>query len=69
MESDLPITEETFHPTLNLFQTDEPGEDMITIQHHFEIPYLDDKDLGEVVYKKGAWEVRRKENSWIYVSS
>ncbi|MGA9189820.1 MAG: radical SAM protein [Methanosarcina sp.] len=69
MESDLPITEETFHPTLNLFQTDEPSQNMIIIQHHFEIPSLNGKDLGDVVYQRGNWEVRRKESSCIYVSS
>jgi MoaA/NifB/PqqE/SkfB family radical SAM enzyme len=68
MEADLPITEETFHPTFFLFQTDEPGEDMINIRYHFEMPYLDGEDLGEIVYQKPGWEVRRKGSSWIYIS-
>jgi len=69
IESDLLITEETFPPTFCLFQTDEPGKDIINIQHHFEMPHLDEKDLGTVVYQRGSWEVRRKKSSWIYLSS
>lgn len=69
MESDLPITEETFHPTFYLFQTDKLGKDMISIHHHFEMPHLDGKDLGAVVYQRGDLEVRRKKSSWIYLSS
>jgi len=69
MESDLPIDEKTFHPTFYPFKTDELGKDIITIQHHFEIPSLDGKDLGETVDHRGGWEVRRKENSFIYLNS
>jgi MoaA/NifB/PqqE/SkfB family radical SAM enzyme len=69
MECDLPITEKTFHPAFNLFQTDEPSKDMITIHHHYEMPHLDEKDLGTVVYQRRNWEVYRKKNSWIYLRS
>jgi len=69
MEFDLPITEKTFPPTFDLFQTNEHGKDMIIIQHHFEMPHLDGKDLGTVVYQRGGWEVRRKKSSWIYLRS
>lgn len=70
MEFDLPITEKTFPPTFDLFQTNEHGKDMIIIQHHFEMPHLDGKDLGTVVmpYIDG-WEVHRNKSSWIYLSS
>ncbi len=67
IEYDLPITEKTFHPTFSLFQTDNPGEDKITIKHHFEVPNLDGKDLGEAVYERKGWKVYRKGNSWIYL--
>jgi hypothetical protein len=67
MESDLPITEKTFHHTFNPFRTSEQGEDMITIHYHFGMPHLGDKDIGKVVFKSGGWEVRKKENSWIYL--
>jgi len=68
MESDLPITKKSFHPTFYLFQTNKPGKDMITIKYHFEMPPLNGKDLGTVVYQRGSWKVYRKNNSWIYLS-
>jgi hypothetical protein len=67
-ESDLPITEKTFHPTFYPFQTDRPEENMITFQRYFKMPHLDGKDLGEIIYHRHGWEVRRKENSWIYLN-
>jgi MoaA/NifB/PqqE/SkfB family radical SAM enzyme len=69
MEYDLPITEKTFHPAFNIFQTDKPSKNIITIQHHYEMPHLNGKDLGTVVYQRRNWEVYRKKNSWIYLSS
>jgi MoaA/NifB/PqqE/SkfB family radical SAM enzyme len=69
VDSDLPMSEETFHPTFKLFQTEVPGEDMITIRQHSELPHLDGKDLGEVVCQKGGWTIRRKGTSWIYLFS
>lgn len=68
MESDLPITEETFHPTFYLFETDEPGDNVISVRLHFEIPSLLEKDLGEIVYQGKGWEVRRKGSSWVYMN-
>lgn len=72
IESDIPITEETFNPAFYLFQTDKPGKDMINIQHHFEIPTLNDKcmiDYQEKRYKKGIWVADKKGSSWVYFSS
>ncbi len=69
IESDLPITEKTFHPTFYLFQTDGMEEYTITVQNHFEMPHLDVHILGERVYQKNGWMVRKTENSWIYLSS
>lgn len=73
IESDLPITEETFHPTFYPFQIDKPEESMINIQYHFEMPYLDSNDLGKPVYyrenctQKGC-EAYRKGDSWVYLT-
>lgn len=73
IESDLPITEKTFHPTFYPFQIDKPEESIIHIQHHFEVPYLDSNSLGKPVYfrkecvHKGC-EAYRKDDSWIYLT-
>lgn len=67
VESDLPITDSTFHLKFKLFQVEGPGEDTILIRHHFSLPNLDNKDLGKVVYRKPPWAIYKKENSWIYL--
>lgn len=67
VESDLPITDATFHPKFKLFQADRQGEDTITIRHHFSLPDLKGQDLGKEVYRKPPWAIYRKGNSWIYV--
>ena len=67
VESDLPITDTTFHPKFKLFEVDRPGDDTISIRHHFSLPNLDGRDLGEEVYRKPPWAIYRKGNSWIYV--
>jgi MoaA/NifB/PqqE/SkfB family radical SAM enzyme len=68
IESDLPITEETFHPVFYFFKTKKSENEIINIKYHFEIPNLNSKDLGDLVYQRAEWEVRRKGSSWIYLS-
>ena len=41
--------------------------DVLTIRHHFELPDLEGKDLGELVYRKAPWAIYRKGSSWIYL--
>lgn len=67
MESDLPITDTTFHPKFKPFEVDGPGKDTIIIRHHFSIPDLTDWDRGEEVYRKPPWAIYRKRRSWTYV--
>ena len=67
VEADLPITDATFHPKFKAFEVDVPGEDTITIRHHFSLPDLNGRNMGEEVYRKAPWAVYRKGHSWIYV--
>ena len=67
VESDLPITDTTFHPKFKLFQVDELGEDTIFIRHHFSLPDLNMQDLGKEVYRKPPWAIYKRGNSWIYL--
>lgn len=67
VDSDLPITDATFHPKFKLFEVDIPGKDTISIRHHFFLPDLNSQDLGEEVYHKPPWAIYRKRNSWIYL--
>ncbi len=67
VESDLPLTDATFHPRFRPFQLDAPGADVITIRHHFALPDLDGWDLGEEIYRRAPWAICRKGSSWIYL--
>ncbi len=67
VESDLPLTDNTFHPKFEIFRVDGPGEDNITIRHHFSLPDLNGSDLGMEVYRKPPWAIYKKGDSWVYV--
>jgi hypothetical protein len=67
VESDLPITEATFDPKFRHFSVDGPGEDTITIRHHFELPELSGRDLGRQVYRRPPWAIFRKGDTWFYL--
>lgn len=67
VDSELPITDATFHPKFKLFEADGPGEDTVVIKHHFSLPDLDGKDLGKEVYRRPLWAIYKKYNSWIYL--
>jgi MoaA/NifB/PqqE/SkfB family radical SAM enzyme len=67
VESDLPISDATFDPKFKLFQTDGPGEDIVSIRHHFFLPDLNGRYLGSEVYRKPPWAIYKKGNSWIYL--
>ncbi|MFQ6110365.1 MAG: hypothetical protein ACE5L7_12515, partial [Candidatus Aminicenantales bacterium] len=69
VDSDLPIEDSTFHPKFRLFEANGPGpgEDTIHIRHHFSLPELKNRDLGERVYRRPPWAIYRKGNSWIYL--
>ncbi|NQT12516.1 MAG: radical SAM protein, partial [Planctomycetes bacterium] len=67
VDSDRAITDDTFHPTLRLFEVDGPGEDTISIRHQFGLPDLDGKKLGEEVYRKPPWAIYQQNGSWIYL--
>ena len=72
VDSDLPIQDHTFAEKFASFETDASaaiaaGDELLTIRHHFEVPDLDNTDLGELVHRKVPWAVYRKGNSWTYV--
>jgi len=67
VESDLPITDNTFHPKFKFFEVDKPGDDIISIRHYSSLPKLDNKNLGKKFYHKTPWAIYKKENSWIYL--
>ena len=66
VDSDLPITDRTFHPKFKLFEVNGPGVDTIIIRHHFGLPDLNGQNLGKEVYRKPPWAIYKKGDSWIY---
>ena len=67
VESDLPIDDATFNSKFSSFHVDAPGQDTVTIRHHFGIPDLKGQNLGKEVYRKAPWAIYRKNGSSIYL--
>ncbi|MGD0613279.1 MAG: hypothetical protein ABSB41_17410 [Anaerolineales bacterium] len=67
VDSDLPITDTTFSHALDLFRVDKPGDDTVTVHHHFELPDLKGLDLGREVYRKAPWAIYQQGDGWVYL--
>jgi MoaA/NifB/PqqE/SkfB family radical SAM enzyme len=67
VDSDLPISETTFHPKFRLFESAGPGEDTVSIRHHFSLPDLSRQNLGKPIYRKAPWAIHKSGDSWVYV--
>ncbi len=67
VESDLPFTDSTFHPKFDAFRVNEPGDDVISIFHHFELPPLSDLQLSKLHYRKPPWAIYKNGTSWVYM--
>jgi MoaA/NifB/PqqE/SkfB family radical SAM enzyme len=65
IDSDEPIGETTFDPKFKVFEVAGPGEDNISIRHHFSLPDMNE-DLGQELYRKPPWAIYKKGDSWIY---
>jgi hypothetical protein len=67
LETDLLITDTTFHHKFKHFEVHEPGTDNITIRHHFFIPDLSNWEIGEEVYYKPPWAIYSNSSCWFYL--
>jgi len=66
VESDLELDKTPFKDELMAFSVEGPGEDNVTLRHHFELPDLKGKDLGRELYRKPPWAISRKNGTWFY---
>lgn len=66
VDSDLPFSDTTFNPKFASFRVDGPGEDTVSIRHHFNLPDLPEENRGKELYRKSPWAIYRKGRSWIY---
>ena len=67
VDSDLPMTGLIFNHTLELFRVEGPGDDPVTIHHHFGLPDLNALNLGKEMYRKAPWAIYRQSEGWIYL--
>jgi len=71
VESDLPFTDTTFHTKFRCFEVNGPGEDTVTLRHHFglpdPIPEMAEHRQPKEVYRKPPWAIYRSGDSWVYL--
>ena len=65
--SDLPLKTNTFSPKFRKFQTPAPGNDIIRLHHHFNIPKFNRNSLGKLIYRKRPWSIYKHKNGWVYI--
>jgi len=70
VNSDFPITKNTFHPKFKLFEVDGPGDDNVVIHHHFSIPdrilsHLN-SDQSKKIFSNEFLSVYKTKTNWIY---
>ncbi len=67
VQADLPLSPNTFGPKFDPFRLASPESDVVSLHHHFSLPDLRGEELGERAYRRAPWEIRRRENSWVYL--
>ncbi len=67
VNSDLEITDTTFSPKFKLFEVKEPGDDVVVINHHFELPKFNTDDAGKMVYNQSPWIIYENEKEYTYI--
>jgi len=67
VESDLSFHYDSFLPKFKSFEVSEPGEDLVTLRHHFHLPDINRNDLGKIVYQKAPWIIFEKDDRWTYL--
>ena len=68
VESHLPLDEIRFAPSLQPFEVEGPGKDLVTLRHVFGMPDAKPKDLGILLYRRLPWAIYRRGESIIYTN-
>ena len=61
------IKKTTFSRSINVFAVDQPGDDVIQLEHFFSLPDWDEKSLGRLVHDQAPWLIYNKGEAWSYV--
>ena len=67
LESDIPVTEGTFHKKFKRFEVRVPGNDKISIRHYFSLPDLEGVHIGKELYRQTPWAIYKNNETWIYL--
>ncbi len=67
IESDLDLSIIKIKEELKAFEVSGPGDDNVTLRHHFELPDLTGKDLGREIYRKPPWAISEKNGAFYYL--
>jgi len=66
INSDIPMTPDTFHPKFNQFETDGPGKENIVVQHFFNKSLEVNVSESKKIYNKKPWSIYEKNDRLIY---
>ncbi len=64
IDSDLPLTKETFASKFQPFRCTNEGDVSVTIHHHCGLPKI--RDWGEEVYQRAPWIIYETPSSYVY---
>ena len=67
VNSDLEITDTTFAPKFKLFEVKEPGDDIIVINHHFDLPEFNAEHFGKIIYDQSPWIIYENDGFYTYI--
>jgi len=58
-----------FKPEVEAFRIAQPGEDLVTLSHYFNLPDMKAVELGEKVYQKAPWIIYhdKTNGNWTYL--
>jgi len=68
VNSDEPISDSVFEAKFRKFEVNDPGDDMISIHHHFSSPNLMEY-LGRECYNIPPWKIYENNGFWVYLES
>jgi len=70
VESELPVTDDTFRTKFKQFEADGPGGagETVVIRHIFRPFDFEREELGQCVYRRAPWAIYRRGDEWLYLS-
>ena len=67
VDSDIPVSDTTYHSKLNIFQVPAPGDDVVMLRHHFSMPEISHWNFKNKIYEGQHFFICKNGNSYIYI--